>query len=116
MASHDVTLITPAMAELAIEAELSVLGTEQRRLEECVGLTLRQDVHAERDTPPFDRVCMDGIAVDSGALSRGVRRFRIECTQAAGAPAAVLTNGADGAVEIMTGAVLPAGVGCRVRM
>src|ERR1700761_7133886 len=103
MAHDDFTLITPEMADRAIEAELSVLGTEQRRLEESIGLTLRQDVHAERDNPPFDRVCMDGIAVDSGALSRGVRRFRIESTQGAGTPPVRLRNTAENAVEILTG-------------
>jgi molybdopterin molybdotransferase len=116
MSRDDFTLITPSMAAAVIEGELSVLGTEQRQLEDCIGLTLRQDVYAERDNPPFDRVCMDGIAVDSGALSRGVRRFRIESTQAAGTPAVRLRNTAENAVEIMTGAVLPAGADCVIPM
>src|ERR1700761_9140134 len=111
MAHDDFTLITPEMADRAIEAELSVLGTEQRRLEESIGLTLRQDVYAERDNPPFDRVCMDGIAVASAGLKRGLRRYRIQSTQAAGAPAVTLSN-SDDAVEVMTGAILPRGTDC----
>ena len=87
------------------------LPAESRPLERCVGCTLRQDVYAERDNPPFDRVCMDGIAVSSAALTRGLRRLRIEATQAAGAPALRLAQ-PDGAVEVMTGAVMPIGTDC----
>ena len=52
---------------------------------------------------------MDGIAVDSEALRRGQRRFRIQGTQGAGAPALKL-KGVEEAIEVMTGAILP--VGC----
>ena len=69
---------------------------------------LRQDVQAERDNPPFDRVCMDGVAVASTAFDGGRRRFRLQGTQAAGDVPHVLTT-PDAAIEIMTGAVLPAG-------
>jgi molybdopterin molybdotransferase len=77
-------------------------------LEQCIGATLRQDVYAERDNPPFDRVCMDGIAIDSAVFERGIRQFVIETTQAAGAPAVTLTR-PENAVEVMTGAMLPHG-------
>src|ERR1700746_1472493 len=78
--------LTPQQAEQAIDARLSALPPEVRPLEACTGQTLREDIYAERDNPPFDRVCMDGIAVDSGAIGRGVRRLALEGTQAAGAP------------------------------
>jgi molybdopterin molybdotransferase len=68
-------------------------------------------VYAERDNPPFDRVCMDGIAVASAAWSGGLRRFAIEATQGAGVPPLQLTQ-ADHAIEVMTGAVLPGGTDC----
>jgi len=90
---------------------MTPLPVESRPLEQCTGAILRQDVYAERDNPPFDRVCMDGIAVHSSVLERGVRRFKIEATQAAGAPALALL-GADNAVEVMTGAMLPGGTDC----
>jgi molybdopterin molybdotransferase len=80
-------------------------------LEQCIGAILREDVYAERDNPPFDRVCMDGIAINSTVLDRGVRRFTIEATQAAGAPALTLAD-TDNAVEVMTGAMLPGGTDC----
>jgi len=99
------------MAQEAIEARITPLPAESRPLEHCIGATLRQHVYAERDNPPFDRVCMDGIAVNSDTLSRGLSRFAIEATQPAGAPAVTLAN-ADNAVEVMTGAMLPHGTDC----
>lgn len=88
-----------------------MLPAEPRPLEHCIGQTLRQDVFAERDNPPFDRVCMDGIAIASAAFERGLRQFRIESMQAAGAPALTLSDPAN-AVEVMTGAMLPMGTDC----
>jgi molybdopterin molybdotransferase len=84
---------------------------ERQPLERCIGQILRQDVYAERDNPPFDRVCMDGIAVASSAFARGLRRYALEATQPAGSPALML-SGADSAIEVMTGAMLPRGADC----
>jgi molybdopterin molybdotransferase len=99
------------MALQAIGARVAPLPAELRPLEQCIGRTLRQDVHAERDNPPFDRVCMDGIAIDSAAFARGVRRYTIEASQPAGAPAVTLSDPAN-AVEVMTGAIMPRGTDC----
>jgi molybdopterin molybdotransferase len=96
------------MADDAILEKLSVLPAETRALEECIGQTLRQEVFAERENPPFDRVCMDGIAIAHGMFEKGQRRFRIEGMQPAGAPAVRLSNALN-AVEVMTGAVVPVG-------
>jgi molybdopterin molybdotransferase len=85
-----------------------VLPVERVRLRDAAGRTLRQDVQAERDNPPFDRVCMDGVAVASKAFDGGARSFRIQGTQAAGAVPMTLAE-AGAAIEVMTGAVLPAG-------
>ena len=63
---------------------------------------------AERDNPPFDRVCMDGIAVASSEYAAGQRRFRVQATQAAGDVPLQLA-GPGMAIEAMTGAVLPLG-------
>src|SRR5277367_921621 len=105
------TLISPRLAEEAINSRLTCLPIESLPLTQCVGGILRENVYAERDQPPFDRVTMDGIAVDSAALRRGLRRFRIQATQAAGAPPLKLTVG-DDAIEVMTGAILPLGSDC----
>lgn len=103
-----VTPVSVKEAEEAILGRLSVLPAELCPLERCVGQTLRQDVFAERDNPPFDRVCMDGIAIASAAFARGLRRFRIESLQRAGVPALTLSDAAN-AVEVMTGAMVPGG-------
>ena len=99
------------MAQQAIADHLTPLPVESRALERCVGYTLREDVYAERDNPPFDRVCMDGIAVASGSAGNSLRRFGIEGLQAAGVPALTLSS-TQHAVEVMTGAILPLGADC----
>jgi len=105
------THITPRLAEEAINSRLTCMPIESLPLTQCVGGTLRENIYAERDQPPFDRVTMDGIAVDSDALRRGLKRFRIQATQAAGSPALRLVH-ADNAIEVMTGAILPSGSDC----
>jgi molybdopterin molybdotransferase len=107
------THITPRLAEEAINSRLTCLPIESLPLTQCVGGTLRENVYAERDHPPFDRVTMDGIAVDSASLRRGLKRFRIQATQAAGVPPIKLGSAED-AIEVMTGAILPVGTDCIV--
>src|ERR1022692_1042624 len=107
------TLITPRLAEEAINSRLTCLPIESLPLTQCIGGTLRENIYAERDQPPFDRVTMDGIAVDSESLRRCVRRFRIQATQPAGSPAIRLSREED-AIEVMTGAILPLASDCVV--
>jgi molybdopterin molybdotransferase len=97
-------MLTPAQADAAIAAALVPAGVEQLPLTACAGRVLRQPVVAERDAPPFDRVAMDGIAFAHGAR----RDFRVAGMQPAGAPALTLPSHGD-CIEVMTGAVLPAG-------
>jgi molybdopterin molybdotransferase len=99
------------MAQEAIDARVTPLPAETRPLAQCIGQTLREEIYAERDNPPFDRVGMDGIAVSAAAASKDQRRFRIEATQAAGAPPLTLSN-PENAIEVMTGAMLPRGTDC----
>jgi molybdopterin molybdotransferase len=105
------THITPRLAEEAIHSRLTCLPIESLPLTQCVGATLRENIYAERDQPPFDRVAMDGMAVDSGSLRRGLRRFRIQGVQAAGTPQLRLGSAED-AIEVMTGAILPLSSDC----
>lgn len=102
------TLLRPAEADAAIAAALAPLPAETRRLADVVGHVLAEDVYAERDQPPFDRVAMDGIAIASAAWETGRREFRIAGTQAAGAPPLALAS-QEACLEAMTGAVLPPG-------
>jgi molybdopterin molybdotransferase len=101
-------MLTPAEAAAAIAAELAPLATESCALAEAAGRVLREDLAAERDQPPFDRVAMDGIAIARDAHAAGRRSFRIAGTVAAGSPPPSLPGG-EACLEVMTGAVLPPG-------
>jgi len=83
-------------------------------LEKCMGKILEEDLLADRDFPPFDRVSMDGIALSYDAWKAGRREFPIRGTGAAGSPQVVLED-PDTCVEIMTGAMLPKGADAIVR-
>ena len=80
--------------------------SESVDLESARGAILRQQVIAERDQPPFDRVTMDGIAIRSAALAGGTRSFHVNGIQGAGVTELPL-GGEGNCVEIMTGALLP---------
>ena len=101
-------MLTPAEAEERIARHLSCLPIESLPVGQCAGAILRENVYAERDQPPFDRVAMDGIALDSSRHAAGHRTFRIQATQAAGDPPLILASG-EHCIEIMTGAAMPAG-------
>ena len=103
-------LPNPAEAESLIRRHVQRLPVESRPLAALAGAVLAQEVHAERDQPPFHRVTMDGIAIASADWARGQRRFRIAGTQAAGQRPLVLPSGE--CLEVMTGAVLPTGSDC----
>jgi len=100
-------MISPAEAEALIAGQLACLPIESLPLVQCVGAVLRENIYAERDQPPFDRVAMDGFAVATEGLRSG-KPLVVQATQAAGDPPLSLIS-AQHAIEIMTGAVLPAG-------
>jgi len=101
-------VLTPAEADQLIGQHLQCLPIESLPLAQCAGAVLRENVYAERDQPPYDRVAMDGVALDSQAVSAGSRSFRIQATQAAGDEPLALSAPVD-CIEVMTGAVLPTG-------
>ena len=101
-------MLTPAEADAAIAGHLAQFPEEQLPLPACAGRVLRQEVRAERDAPPFDRVAMDGIAFSIAALQGGRREFRVAAMQAAG-QAPVTLESPDDCIEVMTGTSLPAG-------
>jgi molybdopterin molybdotransferase len=59
-------------------------GTEQVPFEQALGYVLAEDLLADRAMPPFNRVTMDGIAINYQASPSGMRIFKIAGTQAAG--------------------------------
>jgi molybdopterin molybdotransferase len=81
-------------------------GNELVDLKNATGRILDEDIKADRDFPPFDRVMMDGIAVRLKSLDQGVREFTVKGLQAAGDEQLTLTPG-DICLEVMTGSVLP---------
>jgi len=100
--------LTPQAAEELIHQHLACLPIESLPVAQCAGAVLRENVYAERDQPPFDRVAMDGIALASSALVAARRRFRVQAMQAAGDPPLTLTSD-EHCIEVMTGAMLPVG-------
>lgn len=87
-------------------------GVDLVDTKKCTGRVLAQDVLADRDFPPFDRVTMDGVAVATAEvmnlITSGDCRLRIAATQAAGEPPATRPAGPT-CIEIMTGAPLAHG-------
>src|SRR6202008_1260496 len=101
-------MLTPAQAETLIEQHLVCLPIESLPLTQAAGAVLRENIYAERDQPPFDRVAMDGIALASSAAMSNGGRLRVAGSQNAGDPPQTLSD-ADSCIEIMTGAMLPRG-------
>jgi len=87
---------------------------ELKSLEECIGAYLAEDLIADRDFPPFDRVTMDGIAIVYESFEKGQREYQIEAVAAAGTPQLNLQN-IQNCIEVMTGAIMPNGVDSVIR-
>ncbi|QTE24120.1 molybdopterin molybdotransferase MoeA [Polaribacter cellanae] len=86
-------------------------GVEEIPFLKSVGRILNEDILADRDFPPFNRVSMDGIAIDFEEFSSRLRsnrqlNFKIEGIQGAGSEQITLKN-SENCIEVMTGAVLP---------
>ena len=103
------------------EKALSVLAAHKgdfpigsRNLEDCIGAYLAEDLIADRDFPPFDRVTMDGIAIEYDSFEKERRMYKIETTAAAGTPQTALKD-AQNCIEVMTGAIMPKDVDTVIR-
>lgn len=101
-------MLTPAQAETLIEQHLVCLPIESLPLTQAAGAVLRENIYAERDQPPFDRVAMDGIALSVSGANQNAGRLRVASSQAAGDAPHTLADPAN-CIEIMTGAMLPQG-------
>ena len=84
-----------------------VRSTETVELLQSLGRVLAQEVCADRDQPPFDRSTRDGFAVQAAEWTAGKRLQLAGQVRAGQSWAGELAAGA--AIEIMTGAPLPAG-------
>lgn len=107
-------MISVAEAEQIILSTTHDYGTEAVSLLQATGRVLAEDVLADRDFPPFNRVTMDGIAISFSGFAAGTTTFTIKGTQAAGdAPLEIIHD--NECVEIMTGAALPPSVDTVIR-
>lgn len=99
-------LISAYEAENIILSELRDFGIEQISIEKALGRILASPLIADRDFPPFDRVTMDGIAINFISYQSGNREYRIQSTQSAGEEKHKLMLDNE-CIEVMTGADLP---------
>jgi len=82
--------------------------SEEVLLLQSAGRVLAEPVKADRDFPPFPRATRDGFAVRADDLARGVTLLRVVGQVRAG-DTYDLPVASGEAVEIMTGAAVPAG-------
>ena len=78
---------------------------------ESLGRILAEDIIADRDFPPFDRVAMDGVGIDFSNINT---KTLIGNTQYAGEPQKTLSE-PNACMEVMTGAILPLGCDTVIR-
>jgi molybdopterin molybdotransferase len=83
------------------------LPTETVDLAEAEGRILAQDVHADRDLPPFAKAAMDGYACRRADLTAGAELVIIEEIPAGAWPTRAIGPGT--CARILTGAPLPTG-------
>lgn len=81
-------------------------GNEEIDFQNSVGRILDEDIKADRDFPPFNRVTMDGIGI---SYVEGKSRYKVAGLQAAGMPKMRIGNKED-CLEVMTGAICPEGI------
>ena len=98
--------VTVAQAEQIIISRARDYGNEHIPFDSSIGRVLAEDIKADRDLPPCDRVTMDGIAINYTDLENRTRSFRVMSTIAAGDAPVDIAAGE--CVEIMTGTALPA--------
>ena len=101
-------------AERIILDQFKDYGTETVPFEQALNRVLAEDIKADRDLPPYDRVTMDGIAITYKAIEQGIITFKIKATQAAGEQPIDIDH-LDECVEIMTGAALSPSVDTIIR-
>jgi molybdopterin molybdotransferase len=106
-------MVSVTEASQIIQGVTLTLNTATIHFQESIGRCLAEDIFADRDFPPFNRVAMDGIALHHQHYVPG-RIIKIEGMQAAGAPQKKLTDSNNG-IEVMTGAILPEGTNTVIR-
>lgn len=101
-------MITVEEATNLIKLYMPSFGESEIHLQGLEDNVTTEDLIADRDYPPFNRVMMDGIAVSWNTFKEGKRDYRVAGICAAGIPQKELTD-LSSCFEVMTGAPLPAG-------
>ena len=112
-------MLSVAEASRTILANIRQLDVEQVQLAECVGKVLAQDVVARTSMPPWDNSSMDGYALRSADVARASPGTPVTLAVTGDIPAGAFASGSVGAGEamkIMTGAPVPSGADCVVRL
>jgi molybdopterin molybdotransferase len=100
------SIISVADADKIILGHADGFGVEEISFAAAIGRVLAEDIVADRNLPPYDRVTMDGIAISYRAFEKGVRTFSVRATMAAGdAPVDIIDD--NDCIELMTGCALP---------
>ena len=99
-------MITVAQALQTVLNSCHNFGIEEIPFLKSMGRILKEEIVADRDFPPFNRVSMDGISIDYQQFKNGRRVFKIEGIQAAGSRQITLKDPKN-CIEVMTGAILP---------
>jgi len=100
--------LTVAAARAEILSGIKPLGSEPVALEAANGRTLACSATATRAQPPFRASAMDGYGIRAADLGRGP--FTVLGEAAAGRAYAGAPMRSGGAVRILTGAAVPAGI------
>lgn len=101
-----IIMITVQEAENLILQNKGNYRNEKIPLANTIGRVLKEDLYADRDMPPYNRVTMDGIAIHYDTYLKGQRGFKIEGVAAAGSPQLSLID-KEKCVEVMTGSIMP---------
>ncbi len=99
-------MVSVAEAQKIIELQDRDYGSELVPFEQTLGRILAEDLYADRDLPPCNRVTMDGIAIQYSSFEKGIRVYKVAATIAAGDAPTDITEESE-CVEIMTGAAMP---------
>lgn len=105
-------MIPFADAEALVLSSARFLGSEVAALDQCLHRILADDVRADLDHPPFDKAAMDGFACRRADLAGALTV--IETVAAGSVPARSL--GPAQCTRIMTGAPIPVGADCVVKI
>ncbi len=107
-------MVTVEEAFRIVQSVVAKVDVVEVQILNSVGHILAETIHADRDFPPFNRVAMDGIAIQTGKFKSSSQVFPIEDIQAAGSPQLVLID-FNKSIEVMTGSVLPGNTNAVIR-